>query len=143
MTVYELLTGRRPYAPLAAGNTSMNAATLSRWDSLHRTLFCIALLAFLPVISFAAGASGSPDLDFGIKDADSSKIVTSLYSIWRITANAAVYIGATVAIVALVFGLGARWVYVAVAVAIIGGFGEWAVQWILELGGMEIVEQQA
>ena len=142
MSIYELFTGRRPDAPRAAGNTVMSNAALARWDRMSRSLLCMAALWFLPLLSFAQGGS-DPNLDFGMDDSQSSQIVSSLYTIWRVVANSAVYIGAIVAIVALVFGLGARWVYMAAGVAIIGGFGEWAVQWILELGGMEIVEQNA
>lgn len=137
MSVYELFTGRRPDAPLAAGNNTMSASTLDRWDRVNRSLMVMVALWFLPLLAFA----DNPNLDFGIDDADSEKIVGSIYTIWRIVANSAVYIGAIVAIVCLVFGLGAKWVYVGAGVAIIGGFGEWAVQWILQVGGMEIVER--
>lgn len=140
MTLFYLVTGRAPSAPRGPGGTWMTTSVLLRWIGLYQLLFAVAL-AFSPVICLAASNS-SPNLKFGIDDADSRDIVDSVYSIWRIVANVGVYGGAIVAIVGFLVGIGQRVIWIAIIVALIGGFGEWALGYLLQIGGMDVIERQ-
>lgn len=139
MSLYTLFTGRAPDSPLGPGGTTMSRAALNRWSDTLRLMIFAMLLSMVPMLAMAQNSN--PNLDFGMNESDSQSIMDSVYSIWRIVANVAVYGGGIVAIIGFLFGFGARVFVTAAIIALIGGFGEWAMQYILGIGGMEVLDR--
>lgn len=111
---------------------------LDRWGTVLLMAVLAMLSLFLPELAVAQA-----NLDFAPSEADQRQLVGSLRSIFVLIANAALYGGGGIAVVALLLGFSTRVILWAAVIAAVGGLSEVVLTWFLEIGGVDVIETGA
>ena len=121
----------------------LNKQVAQDWMKFSFFFAMALLLLAMPELALAQAGEGGRriDTEFGIDQGDAQGIVTSIAAWWQLVANFAIYGGAIVAVIGILAGFSMKIIYIAVIVALVGGFGEPVLQWLLTTGGMDVIER--